>query len=144
MKVLIENNRVEEVYSDACPDIPVAAIEYSQAEIDKMIAAGHPYYVWDESGGVVTLNQSRLDAYVASLSNVRQISKLEMYYQAKAENLWTTFQAILDADADAKAEWELASYLDITRPTVQAIGTAMGMDTAGLQTFFNNAKGRVS
>jgi len=68
-----------------------------------------------------------------------EITKLQCKKQAVTENLWDTLKSALSADDEIREDWDLATSLVITEPSVQAMGVVMGKTPEELQTFFNAA-----
>ena len=70
------------------------------------------------------------------------ITKLQLYRQAQAADIWDTFATWLAADADRAAEWDLAVEIRIGDELTATAAEAMGMSESDLDTFFREAAKR--
>lgn len=70
------------------------------------------------------------------------ITKLQLKKELVDRSLWATLMAALDADADAKEDFMLASEIDIADPTVVSFATALGYSQADLEDLFRAAAAR--
>ena len=71
---------------------------------------------------------------------VTVITKFKLKKELVKRSLWQTFKDALNADLEAKEDFELVQELDIDDPTVNAFATALGYDRTWLEQLFRDAE----